>query len=69
MLFGQIDRHIHGKRASFGWPPRDLELDAMTALQEFNDGAQTTFQLMRERIETMPVWQGEKRSNGVTRDA
>ncbi|RJP42124.1 MAG: hypothetical protein C4547_00750 [Phycisphaerales bacterium] len=61
VLFGQFDRHVHGRRASYGWPPRDLVLDAMTALQTFNDRCDTTFATIREQIASMPVWQGHER--------
>ncbi|TWT45302.1 hypothetical protein RAS1_17250 [Phycisphaerae bacterium RAS1] len=63
-LYLQIDRHLHGKRRSVGWPPPDLELLAMTSLQAFNDRAETTFALLRARLEDMPVWAGERRSSG-----
>jgi len=65
VLFGQFDRHIHGRRTAWSWPPRDLELDAMAALQEFNDRAETTFEVMREQIGTMPVWHGGLRTAGA----
>lgn len=68
VLFGQLDRHIHGKRIMLGWPERDTEMDAMAALQEFNDRTDTTFALLRERIETMPVWQGSSRGSGAIRE-
>lgn len=59
-LYIQLDRHIHGKRRNSGWPPRNLELEAMVALQEFNDSDDTTFEVMRSRLETMPVWSGDR---------
>jgi hypothetical protein len=64
VLFGQLDRHINGKRVAIGWPERDAEMDAMGALQDFNDQVDMTFDMMRERIETMPVWQGNARRIG-----
>lgn len=69
VLFRQIDRHIHGKRMARGWPPRDTELDAMAALQDFNDRADTTFEAVRERIETMPVWHGNHRTDEAMGEA
>lgn len=60
VLFEQLDRHVHGKRNTLGWPPRNVALDAMAALQEFNDRSETTFDLLRERIESMPVWHGNR---------
>jgi hypothetical protein len=58
VLFGQLDRHINGRRGAFGWPARDSEIDAMVALQNFNDRAETTFGIVKERLVTMPVWHG-----------
>lgn len=65
VLFGQLDRHITGKRVAIGWPARDAEMDAMGALQDFNDQVDMTFDVVRERIETMPVWQGTTRRIGA----
>ncbi len=64
VLFGQLDRHIHGKRVAIRWPEPDAEMDAMGALQDFNDGIDMTFDRMRERIETMSVWHGTARRLG-----
>lgn len=58
VLFGQLDRHINGKRVATGWPACDAEMDAMGALQDFNDQVDMTFDIVRERMETMPVWHG-----------
>jgi hypothetical protein len=55
-LFEQLERHFFGKRPISGWPPRDTVIDAMKALQDFNDSADTTFELMHERLAAMPVW-------------
>ena len=49
----------------FGWPRRDAEVEAIAVLQDFNDRFDTTFALLRERIETMPVWQGNSRGSGA----
>ncbi len=64
VLFGQLDRHINGKRVAIRWPAPDAEMDAMGALQDFNDGVDMTFDRMRERIETMSVWHGNARRMG-----
>jgi len=66
VLFGQLDRHINGRRVAIGWPAGDAEMDAMGALQDFNDRVGMTFDMMRERIETMPVWHGNARRIGAT---
>jgi len=68
VLFAQLDRHIHGKRITSGWPRRDTDMDAMAALQGFNDRADTTFALLRGQIESMPVWQGSSRRDGVVQE-
>jgi hypothetical protein len=65
VLFGQLDRHHSGKRVAIGWPARDVEMDAMCALQDFNDRVDMTFDMMRQRIETMPVWHGNTRRIGA----
>jgi len=65
VLFGQLDRHINGKRVAIGWPARDAEMDAMCALQDFNDRVDKTFDVMRERIETILVWHGNVRRIGA----
>lgn len=57
VLFGQFHRQLHGKRRAFGWPRGHPELDAMVALQEYNDDVDTTFPLLRTLVEQMPVWQ------------
>lgn len=65
VLFGQLDRHINGKRVVIGWPAPDAEMDAMGALQDFNDRVDMTFDTLRERIETMSVWHGNARRIGA----
>ncbi len=60
----RTQRHIVGKRRTAGWPLRDTGIEAMKALQEFNDRADTTFDTLRERIEEMPVWHSGSRTNG-----
>ena len=65
VLFRQLDRHINGKRVAIGWRARDGEMHAMGALQDFNDQVDMTFDIVRERIETMPVWHGNARRIGA----
>lgn len=64
-LFVQLDRHLNGKRPVVGWPARDPEMDAMGALQEFNDQTNMTFDIVRGRMETIPVWRGNARQIGA----
>lgn len=54
-LYRQLDRHISRARRA---PDRfsDLALDAMVALQAFNDRADTTFEVLRARLSAIPVW-------------
>lgn len=71
VLFGQFHRRIHGKPAKSGWPPRDTEMDAMAALQDFNDSDDTNIESLRARIESIPVWRatsGTVRSEGTVAD-
>lgn len=65
VLFGQLERHIVGKRKTVGWPIPDSSINAMVVLQEFNDRDDTTFDLLRERIEAMPVWNSGSRATGA----
>ncbi|MCG3126713.1 MAG: hypothetical protein CHACPFDD_01566 [Phycisphaerae bacterium] len=60
VLCVQLDRHIHGKRRDFGWPQQDPELVAMVALQSFNDRPETTFEVIRSWLESLPVWSGKR---------
>lgn len=55
-LFEQVDRCVHGKAVKRRWPPTDSEMDAMVALQEFNDAAGTTFEILRAELESIPAW-------------
>lgn len=61
VLFAQIERHLLGKKRTPLWPHRDTSIEAMVALQNFNDRADTTFDVLRERIGAMPVWTSGKR--------
>ncbi len=68
VLFGQLERHVVGRRRPPGWPLRDGFIDSMIALQEFNDRPDVTFDLLRERIEAMPVWSGAGRTKSPASD-
>jgi hypothetical protein len=50
---------------AIGWRAGDAEMDAMGALQDFNDRVDMTFDRMRERIETMSVWHRNARRIGA----
>jgi hypothetical protein len=66
VLFEQMERSIGGKRRTTGWPLRDTGIEAMKALQ---DRADTTFDVLRERIEAMPVWNSGNRADGAAMGA
>jgi len=61
VLFVQMERHIRGKRRTVGWRRREPGIDAMKALQDFNDRPDTTFDRLREQLEAMPVWNSGNR--------
>jgi hypothetical protein len=63
ILFEQLDRRIHGKVVKTGWPPRDWQMEAMAALQKFNDGAETTLEILRAKLESAPAWRIEHSGN------
>jgi hypothetical protein len=65
ILCAQLDRHFHGRRRALGWPPRDMELDGMVALQVFNDRGETTFEIVRARLETAPVWTSDRSTSSA----
>jgi hypothetical protein len=64
-LFVQVDRHIHGKRSKFIWPVPDWEMDAMRALQEYNDRPDISFDTVRQKLESMPIWSGQLREHSL----
>ena len=53
---------MNGKRVAIGRPARDAE---MGAVQDFNDRVDVMFDMMRERIEAMPVSHGDSRRIGL----
>ena len=59
-LFVQLDRHVNGKRRPEHRLMGNASIKSMAALQDFNDSASTTFDELRELIETMQVWRGER---------
>ena len=63
-LFVQLERHIIGKKRIVGWQVTAPGIDAMRALQDFNDRTDTSFDILRQRIEAIPVWNGGSRANG-----
>ncbi len=60
VLFGQMERHIVGRKRGAVRPGDDPAIEAMKSLQDFNDHAETSFAVLRERLEAMPVWNSGK---------
>ncbi len=60
VLFRQLDRHLCGKKQLKRFN-RDPAVDAMVALQEYNDRADTTFEILFLQLCNMPTWHGRKR--------
>jgi hypothetical protein len=56
-LFQQLARHILGRRDR--QPARSPEIESMAALQDYNDRTDTTYAMVREQLEAMPVWKGK----------
>jgi hypothetical protein len=65
-LFSQLERQVVGrKRVSkhlFGLQNNDPEIRSMVAVQEFNDQADTTYELVMARLEALSVYLPESRS-------
>jgi hypothetical protein len=59
VLFGQVERHIFGKKRIRRFD-RDPVVDAMVALQEYNDQVDTSFETLFHQLCKMPTWQGSK---------
>ncbi len=56
ILFGQLDRHISGKKRLERYN-RNREIESMVALQDYNDREDTTLEAMLRQLGTMPVRQ------------
>jgi hypothetical protein len=64
-LFGQLDRHINGRHVVARRSARQTVFRSMAALQDFNDRGNTTFEMVRGQIETMPVRDGPPHRVGL----
>lgn len=53
-LFVQVGRHVAGVQRCR--TRRDREIAAMVSLQDFNDRCDTTYDVMIERLRSMPVY-------------
>jgi len=58
-LFRQLDRHISGQRRG-QWHNHRPEIDALVALQDYNDDSQTTYETLLNHLRSMPVWRGPR---------
>ena len=54
-LFSQLDRHIHHIKRSYSWG-EDPGIVSMVAIQNHNDEDGTTYEIIIEWLESMPVW-------------
>jgi len=59
-LFRQLDRHIFGRKRLHIFN-RCREMNALAALQDYNDDRGTTYEMVVTRLRTMPVWRGPQR--------
>jgi hypothetical protein len=61
-LFGPLSRHFSGKPRSAGLrhlsTDANNEMAAMTALLDFNDDVETTYELIVSKLHDLPVWHG-----------
>jgi hypothetical protein len=55
-LFVQLDRHITGRKRGFG--TEDDTVTAMSALLDFNDAADVSYERVLEVVQNMQVWSG-----------
>jgi len=58
-LFPQLDRHVHQIKRSRWWIT-DPGIASMAALQDSNDEACMTFEMMTEWLKSMPAWNGHR---------
>jgi hypothetical protein len=65
VLFEQVEKHLIGKPRAFSRSMTNPSIDAMRALQDFNDQPGMTFEMLRARLEAMPVWQGHAYSRSA----
>ena len=65
VLFEQVKKHLIGKPRAFKRSLTNTGIEAMRALQEFNDQPGMTFEMLRMRLEAMPVWHGHTHSRGA----
>jgi hypothetical protein len=54
-LFRQVDRHIHGRQKTFE-SSSTPDMRSMAAIQDYNDNSETTYPIVVQLIQSMPVW-------------
>lgn len=61
-LFGPLNKHFSGKQRATGLRHLSTEATnemlAMTALLDFNDHPETTYELIVSKLHDLPVWHG-----------
>ena len=61
-LFGPLNKHLSGKKRTAGLRHLSTEATnemlAMTALLDFNDDPETTYELSVSKLHDLPVWHG-----------
>jgi hypothetical protein len=55
-LFGPLSRYVAGRRLALSYENNDIH--AMTALVNFNDAQDTTFEMIVAKLQELPVWHG-----------
>jgi len=61
-LFEPVSRHIAGRK-HLNSPSQSREIAAMSALLDFNDNDDTTYEMVIGRLRELPVWHGRRSSN------
>jgi len=61
-LFEPVSRSLAGRR-HLSSPTQSQEIAAMSALLDFNDNDDTTYDIMIARLRDLPVWHGRRASN------
>ena len=61
-LFGQVERHVRGRKRAIRGFRRDDVIDSMVNLQAYNDRPETAFDVVHRLLRTMPVWNCGSRS-------
>lgn len=60
-LFEPVSRNLAGRRHLHS-PSQSQEIAAMSALLDFNDNDETTYEIVMARLHELPVWHGRRSS-------